>query len=353
MNYLITGGAGFIGSALIRQLVKKTDSKILNVDKLTYAGNLQSLADIDNCEQYSFSKSDICDARKLEQLIGEFQPDAIINLAAETHVDRSIDGPAEFLQTNIIGTYVLLNQAHIYWNKLSYEKKKNFRFYHISTDEVYGDISDNSIADEGSPYFPSSPYSASKASSDHLVRAWHRTYKLPILISNCSNNFGPYQFPEKLIPLTIINALNYKPLPIYGDGSQIRDWLYVDDHVDAIITILNKGVSGETYNVSGNNEIKNIEVVLAICELLDKQAPPAGNKINSYKELITYVEDRPGHDKRYALSSKKLQQQLNWQPNETFKSGLKKSIGWYLENLEWVESINGKSASSRRLGLNQ
>ncbi|WP_239424159.1 dTDP-glucose 4,6-dehydratase [Snodgrassella communis] len=341
MNILITGGAGFIGSAVIRYLINETQHNILNVDKLTYAGNLESLANIENNSRYHFSQTDICDKENIMQLFNKFQPNAVMHLAAESHVDRSISSSAEFIQTNIVGTFQLLEASRHYWNSLSKENQHLFRFHHISTDEVYGDLG-NSVTElftETTPYAPSSPYSASKASSDHLVRAWHRTYGLPIIITNCSNNYGPYHFPEKLIPLTILNALQGKKLPVYGNGEQIRDWLYVEDHARALYQVVTKANAGETYNIGGHNEQKNIDVVKDICSLLDELAPNKTLGITSYSDLITFVPDRPGHDVRYAIDARKIKQDLGWVPQESFQSGLRKTVLWYLNNQKWVNRI--------------
>jgi len=340
MKFLITGGAGFIGSAVIRYIISNTAHDVLNIDKLTYAGNLESLADVENHPRYCFKCIDICDAAAIEQAVQAFQPDIVMHLAAESHVDRSIDGPAEFIQTNIVGTYTLLEVMRKYWMQLSADKKNSFRFHHISTDEVYGDLDGTEdLFTETTSYAPSSPYSASKASSDHLVRAWHRTYGLPVIVSNCSNNYGPYHFPEKLIPLVILNALEGKVLPIYGTGSQIRDWLYVEDHARALFQAATNGVCGETYNIGGHNEKQNIEVVLGICALLEELAPhkPAG--VVHYKDLITYVKDRPGHDVRYAIDASKIEKELGWKPEETFESGLRKTVEWYLSHTAWVNRV--------------
>lgn len=344
MNILVTGGAGFIGSAVIRHIVNHTKDVVLNVDKLTYAGNLESLAEISNSERYSFSQTDICDKEALEKLFAEFQPDVVMHLAAESHVDRSITGPSAFIETNIIGTYTLLEVARQYYDNLSEIKKAAFRFHHISTDEVYGDLHGTTdLFTEDTPYAPSSPYSASKASSDHLVRAWYRTYGLPVLITNCSNNYGPYHFPEKLIPLMILNALQGKLLPVYGHGEQIRDWLFVEDHARALYTVVTKAKIGETYNIGGYNEQKNIDVVETICQLLEELAPNKPQGVRYYKDLITYVADRPGHDLRYAIDASKITKDLGWKPQETFATGLRKTVQWYLENQTWVEHIqNGE-----------
>lgn len=340
MKFLVTGGAGFIGSAVIRYIVENTQHHVLNVDKLTYAGNLQSLVPVENNERYQFSQTDICDRKALDVLFKEFQPDLVMHLAAESHVDRSITGSAAFIETNIIGTYQLLEAARHYWNNLSDDKKTAFRFHHISTDEVYGDLEGtDDLFHETTSYAPSSPYSASKASSDHLVRAWNRTYGLPVVITNCSNNYGPYHFPEKLIPLVILNALKGKALPIYGKGDQIRDWLYVEDHARALYKVVTEAKVGETYNIGGHNQQKNIDVVKAICELLEELAPNKPEGVNHYVDLITYVKDRPGHDLRYAIDATKIKEDLGWVPEESFETGLRKTVEWYLNNQEWVESV--------------
>lgn len=354
MKILITGGAGFIGSALIRYVLGNTGHSIVNVDKLTYAGNLESLKPIEGHPSYSFEQADICDAAKVNQLLRQHQPDAIMHLAAESHVDRSIDGPAAFIETNIVGTYILVEAARSYWQDLGGDKKAQFRFHHISTDEVYGDLpNDNSLFTEETPYAPSSPYSASKASSDHIVRAWHRTYGLPVLVTNCSNNYGPYHFPEKLIPLVILNALEGKPLPVYGDGKQIRDWLYVDDHARALLTVVEKGKIGETYNVGGHNEKENIAVVRAICGILEECHPQKPNGIANYRDLVAFVKDRPGHDLRYAIDAGKIAEELGWEPKETFETGLKKTVQWYLDNLDWCRHVQDGSYRRQRLGLGE
>ena len=340
MKILITGGAGFIGSAVVRHIIQNTNNHVLNVDKLTYAGNLESLASVQNHERCTFSQTDICDRVALDQLFENFKPDAVMHLAAESHVDRSISGPADFIETNIIGTYQLLEATRQYWNSLVEPQKLAFRFHHISTDEVYGNLEGTEdLFLETTPYAPSSPYSASKASSDHLVRAWHRTYGLPVVVTNCSNNYGPYHFPEKLIPLIIQNALAGKPLPVYGNGHQIRDWLFVEDHARALYKVVTEAEVGETYNIGGHNEQKNIDVVKAICELLEELAPNKPQGINHYRDLITYVTDRPGHDLRYAIDASKIKKDLGWVPQETFETGLRKTVEWYLNNQEWVEHI--------------
>lgn len=340
MNILITGGAGFIGSAVVRHILQTTEHHVLNVDKLTYAGNLESLLPVSDNPRYQFSQTDICNRTEIERLFDEFTPDIIMHLAAESHVDRSITGSSEFIQTNIIGTYTLLEVARHYYHGLSDDKKATFRFHHISTDEVYGDLEGtDDLFTETTPYAPSSPYSASKASSDHLVRAWHRTYGLPVVITNCSNNYGPYHFPEKLIPLMILNALNGKPLPVYGNGLQIRDWLYVEDHARALFLVATTAKVGETYNIGGHNEQKNIDVVKAICELLEELAPNKPTGVAQYADLITYVKDRPGHDLRYAIDASKIGADLGWTPQETFATGLRKTVQWYLDNQEWVQHV--------------
>ena len=338
MKFLITGGAGFIGSAVIRNIINNTSDSVLNLDKLTYAGNLESLADVSGSRRYEFVRGDVCDRALLGKIFARFKPDIVMHLAAESHVDRSIDGPGEFIQTNIVGTYALLEEARNYWFSLNDKEKQNFRFHHVSTDEVYGDLEDDEgLFTEETSYAPSSPYSAAKASSDHLVRAWHRTYKLPTLITNCSNNYGPYQFPEKLIPLIILNALEGKDLPIYGNGKQIRDWLYVDDHARALLHVAFYGEVGETYNIGGHNEIKNIDIVNTICSALDELKPRSNG--SSYSELITYVTDRPGHDFRYAIDASKINKDLGWSPKETFETGIRKTIQWYLDNEQWWRNI--------------
>ena len=404
MKILVTGGAGFIGSAVIRHIIKNTQDSVVNLDKLTYAGNLESLTEVSDNPRYTFEQVDICDRAELDRVFQQHQPDAVMHLAAESHVDRSIDGPAEFIQTNIVGTYTLLEAARAYWNELNSERKQAFRFHHISTDEVYGDLphpndndeclmvndelnddSNNSKLNiqhstlplflETTAYAPSSPYSASKASSDHLVRAWLRTYGFPTLITNCSNNYGPYHFPEKLIPLVILNALEGKPLPIYGKGDQIRDWLYVEDHARALYKVVTEGKIGETYNIGGHNEKTNLEVVETICTILDELAPrggasvkgeelsvksedtpisrltPHSSSLTPYSSLITYVADRPGHDRRYAIDASKIAKELNWQPIETFESGIRKTVQWYLDNQQWCKNVQDGSYQRERLGV--
>ncbi len=332
---LITGGAGFIGSAAIRQLISDTGYSVVNLDKLTYAGNLRSLDSVSSNPRYSFEKVDICNAEDVSRVFREHQPDAVMHLAAESHVDRSISGPAAFIQTNIVGTYTLLEAARNYWNSLPPPRKAAFRFHHISTDEVYGSLGATGFFTEQTAYEPNSPYSASKAASDHLVRAWHHTYGLPVITTNCSNNYGPFHFPEKLIPLTILNAMNGKPVPIYGKGDNIRDWLYVDDHARALCLVLEQGQLGETYNIGGWNEKSNLEVVLSICAILDELRPQSA----PHSRLITHVQDRPGHDRRYAIDASKIERVLGWKPQETFESGLRKTVEWYLSNTGWVDSV--------------
>jgi len=351
-NLLITGGAGFIGSAVIRHIINNTDHSVINVDKLTYAGNLDSLASIVNNTRYTFELVDICDANEIKRVFNEHQPDIVMHLAAESHVDRSIDNPSEFIQTNIVGTYVLLEEARDYWTNLDTEKKNNFRFHHVSTDEVYGDLEGTkNLFTENTPYAPSSPYSAAKASSDHLVRAWQRTFKFPTLITNCSNNYGPCQFPEKLIPLVIRNALEGKNLPIYGNGKQIRDWLYVDDHARALLHVALNGEISETYNIGGHNELQNIDVVKTICNILDELVPSELDGVDRYEQLINYVDDRAGHDVRYAIDATKISDELNWTPDETFATGIRKTIQWYLDNKTWCEHVQDGSYQGERLGV--
>lgn len=342
----VTGGAGFIGSAVVRQLIDSNNVNVVVIDKLTYAGNLQSLASVQNSQRYTFEKVDICDSAELTRCFNQYKPQKIMHLAAESHVDRSIDGPGEFIQTNIIGTYCLLEASRTYFESLNEEQKAQFRFHHISTDEVYGDLEGTTdLFTEETPYSPSSPYSASKASSDHLVRSWQRTFGLPVVITNCSNNYGPYHFPEKLIPLVILNALEGKPLPIYGNGQQIRDWLYVEDHATALIKVANEGKVGETYNIGGHNEKTNLDVVKTICAILDELVPVKDNKhiehikTSNYEDLITFVKDRPGHDVRYAIDASKIERELDWTPEETFESGIKKTVQWYLTNSDWVTNV--------------
>lgn len=383
-TFLITGGAGFIGSAVVRELIQNTQHNVINIDKLTYAGNLESLASVENSDRYTFEQADICDAQAMQRLFETYQPDVVMHLAAESHVDRSIDGPAEFIQTNVVGTAVLLEAARAYWKSLQQQdapKAEAFRFHHISTDEVYGDLAENealvvksqenaspltthhSLFTEQTPYAPSSPYSASKASSDHLVRAWQRTYGLPTLVTNCSNNYGPYHFPEKLIPLMILNALAGKPLPVYGDGQQIRDWLFVEDHARALIKVATEGKVGETYNIGGHNEQTNLHVVETICEILDELVPLKADEdvqassptihhspFTTYKQLITFVTDRPGHDVRYAIDASKIEHELGWVPQETFETGLRKTVQWYLVNETWWKRVQDGSYQGQRLG---
>lgn len=354
MKLLITGGAGFIGSAVIRYIIQNTQDSVVNVDKLTYAGNLENLSEVDSSERYAFEQVDICNREELDRVFAVHQPDAIMHLAAESHVDRSIDGPAAFIETNIVGTYTLLEVARSYWQGLDEVSKRVFRFHHISTDEVYGDLphpaeskdAAQHLFTEDTSYAPSSPYSASKASSDHLVRAWMRTYGFPVLITNCSNNYGPYHFPEKLVPLMILNALDGKPLPVYGNGDQIRDWLYVEDHARALYKVVTEGKVGETYNIGGHNEKQNIEVVHTICNILQELASAEV----VYSDLITHVQDRPGHDRRYAIDASKIQRELGWQPEETFESGIRKTVQWYLDNLEWCRRVQDGTYQRERLG---
>jgi dTDP-glucose 4,6-dehydratase len=349
MKILVTGGAGFIGSAVIRHLIENTDDCVINVDKLTYAGNLDSLSMVADNSRYQFCQVDICDAPAVARLFEKYEPDAVMHLAAESHVDRSIDGPADFIQTNIVGTYVLLEAARKYWQTLSPAAKDKFRFHHISTDEVYGSLDDTGLFLETTPYDPSSPYSASKASSDHLVRAWHRTFGLPTVVTNCSNNYGPFQFPEKLVPLMILNGLAGKPLPIYGKGDNVRDWLFVDDHARALECVVKRGLVGETYNIGGFNEKQNIEVVKTICALLDELVPHSF--FAPHASLMTYVKDRPGHDHRYAIDASKIERELGWRPAETFETGLRKTVQWYLDNSQWVRRALAGRYTGERLGL--
>ena len=362
---LVTGGAGFIGSAVVRHLINDTQHNVINVDKLTYAGNLESLASVSDNPRYVFEQIDICNAAEIKRVLNQHEPDIIMHLAAESHVDRSIDGPGEFIQTNIVGTFTLLEQARAYWNGLESDEKSCFRFHHISTDEVYGDLphpeeqaGELPLFTEQTAYAPSSPYSASKAGSDHLVRAWQRTYGFPTLVTNCSNNYGPYHFPEKLIPLVILNALEGKPLPIYGRGNQIRDWLYVEDHARALVVVATQGKIGETYNIGGHNEKQNLEVIDTICEILDELVPIEKNAtiknskldIKNYKDLKVFVKDRPGHDMRYAIDASKIQKQLGWLPLETFESGIRKTVQWYLNNQAWCKHVQDGSYQRERLG---
>jgi dTDP-glucose 4,6-dehydratase len=356
LRILVTGGAGFIGSAVIRHIINNTQDSVINVDSLTYAGNLESLAEVEDNERYVFEHVDICDRSALDKVFEQHKPDVVMHLAAESHVDRSIDGPAAFIETNIVGTYTLLEASRAYWNSLIEEKKSAFRFHHISTDEVYGDLEGpEDLFTEETSYAPSSPYSASKASSDHLVRAWLRTYGFPTVITNCSNNYGPYHFPEKLIPLMILNALDGKPLPVYGNGRQIRDWLYVEDHARALYLVAKEGKIGETYNIGGHNEKANIDVVKTICELLEELVPTnchsrEGVNPKGFESLITYVKDRPGHDVRYAIDASKIERELGWVPEESFDTGIRKTVEWYLKNEKWWSRVLDGSYSLERLG---
>ena len=348
-SIVVTGGAGFIGSALVRRLIHQTTYTVVNVDKLTYAGNLESLDSVSHGDRYRFERADICDGEAMRALFERYRPSGVIHLAAESHVDRSIDGPGAFIQTNVVGTFTLLAEALRYWRTLDEDARKAFRFHHVSTDEVYGTLGATGLFTEETAYQPNSPYSASKACSDHLVRAWHHTYGLPVVTTNCSNNYGPYQFPEKLIPLMIQNGLAGRPLPVYGMGENVRDWLYVDDHAAALQLVFEKGTPGETYNVGGNSERKNIEVVHTLCDLLDELAPDA--KIGSHRKLITHVKDRPGHDLRYAIDASKIARELGWHPRETFESGLRKTVQWYLDNQRWCERVQSGAYRGERLGL--
>lgn len=353
MKILVTGGAGFIGSAVIRHVINNTEDEVVNLDKLTYAGNLESLAEVSNDDRYSFEHVDVCDGPQVQRVFAQHQPDAVMHLAAESHVDRSIDGPAGFIETNIIGTYTLLEASRQFWLGLESDRKNSFRFHHISTDEVYGDLDGpEDLFTENTAYAPSSPYSASKASSDHLVRAWRRTYGLPTLVTNCSNNYGPYHFPEKLIPLVILNALKGNPLPVYGNGLQIRDWLYVEDHARALYKVVTEGELGETYNIGGHNEKTNIDVVKTICNLLEELVPNKPVGVAHYQDLITHVTDRPGHDVRYAIDASKIEQTLGWIPEETFDTGLRKTVQWYLGNEKWWGRVLDGSYSMERIGVN-
>jgi dTDP-glucose 4,6-dehydratase len=359
LKILVTGGAGFIGSAVIRHIINNTQDSVINVDILTYAGNLESLAEVEDNERYVFEQIDICNRTELDRAFKEHQPDFIMHLAAESHVDRSIDGPAAFIETNIVGTYTLLEASRAYWNSLNEEKKSIFRFHHISTDEVYGDLErPEDLFTEETSYAPSSPYSASKASSDHLVRAWLRTYGFPTVVTNCSNNYGPYHFPEKLVPLMILNALDGKPLPVYGNGQQIRDWLYVEDHARALYLVAKQGKIGETYNIGGHNEKANIDVVKTICELLEELVPTncysrEGGNLKGFESLITYVKDRPGHDVRYAIDASKIERELGWVPEESFETGIRKTVQWYLNNESWWQRVLDGSYAGERLGSGQ
>ncbi|MEX0609598.1 MAG: dTDP-glucose 4,6-dehydratase [Balneolaceae bacterium] len=346
MKIIVTGGAGFIGSALVRLIINQTGHQVLNIDKLTYAGHLESLTSVADSERYTFEKADICDAAEMQRIFTEYQPDAIMHLAAESHVDRSIDGSAEFIKTNVNGTHALLETSKSYWNSLKENKKENFRFLHVSTDEVYGELGETGFFTEETPYDPRSPYSSSKASSDHLVRAWHHTYGLPTMITNCSNNYGPYQFPEKLIPVVILKALQGKDIPVYGTGENVRDWLYVDDHAKALLKVVETGQLGETYNIGGHNEKQNIDVVHTICDTLNDLVP----KDQNYRSQITFVTDRPGHDFRYAIDASKIEHELGWTPEETFDSGIKKTVQWYLDNIDWCEAVTANNYDLERLG---
>ena len=348
---LITGGAGFIGSAVVRHIIENTQDSVVNIDKLTYAGNLSSLNSVSSSDRYAFERVDICDAQELKRVFEKYKPNRVMHLAAESHVDRSIDGPDAFITTNIVGTYTLLEASRRFYMTLDDHEKNCFLFHHISTDEVYGDLGAEGLFTETTSYEPSSPYSASKASSDHLVRAWYRTFGLPALVTNCSNNYGPYHFPEKLIPLTILNALAGKPLPIYGDGSQVRDWLYVEDHARALYDVISRGIAGETYNIGGHNEQQNIDVVNTICDILDEVKPDKPLGVQRYRDLITFVDDRPGHDVRYAIDASKIERELGWLPQESFESGIRKTVQWYLSNELWWQQVLDGSYQGQRLGV--
>lgn len=352
MKILLTGGAGFIGSAVVRHILANTENTVINLDALTYAGNTESIPTELQSGHYLFEQVDICNVQELNRVFAEHQPDAVMHLAAESHVDRSIDGPSAFIQTNLVGTFNLLECARNYWQGLAEDKKDAFRFHHISTDEVYGDLhGTDDLFTESTSYAPSSPYSASKAGSDHLVRAWYRTYGLPVIVTNCSNNYGPYHFPEKLIPHIILNALHGKSLPVYGDGCQIRDWLYVEDHARALYKVVTEGQVGETYNIGGHNEKKNIDVVTTICDLLEELVPEKPEGVNEYRDLITFVSDRPGHDARYAIDASKIERELAWVPEETFETGLRKTVQWYLDNEQWWERVLSGEYQLDRLGV--
>lgn len=351
MRILVTGGAGFIGSAVVREIIHNSPDEVLNLDCLTYAGNLANLESVSSDSRYQFSQVDICDKEAVQASIRKFEPDIILHLAAESHVDRSIDSPGTFIQTNVIGTFNMLASTLDYYSKLTGGRKENFRFHHISTDEVFGSLDSDGLFTEDTPYNPNSPYSASKASSDHLVRAWHTTYGLPTIITNCANNYGPFHFPEKLIPLMILNALEGKPLPVYGDGLQIRDWLYVEDHARALLIAAKKGTPGETYNIGGHNEVTNIDVVKTLCSILNRKVNDKPSSINRFEDLITFVEDRPGHDVRYAIDATKIKRELGWVPSETFESGMEKTIDWYLDNEEWCISVQSGNYQRDRLGV--
>ncbi len=346
---LVTGGCGFIGSGLVRHLIRKTEARVVNADKLTYAGHWESVAPVADSERYSFEQLDICDREALRRVFREYRPDSVMHLAAESHVDRSIEGPDAFLQTNVVGTHRLLETTRSYLQEEYAPETANFRFLHVSTDEVYGELGEDGYFTEETAYNPQSPYSATKAGADHLVRAWHHTYDLPVLITNCSNNYGPYQYPEKLIPVVILKALAGEPIPVYGDGTNVRDWLYVDDHVRALLTVLREGTPGETYNVGGHNEKQNIEVVHAICNVLDEVAPAENGQ--TYRDQISFVEDRPGHDFRYAIDASKMGHQLGWTPEEDFASGLRKTVRWYLNHLDWCQSVTDDNPTLDRIGL--